>query len=457
MQLDSKENLNNQKYYAPESYVDKERRGLTGQDINAFNHRPEVAYLVGLNLEGPAGELATEKSLYELKDLAEACGAKVLAYDYQNRDKVDPATFIGKGKLEQIAEEAKTLECNTLIFDEELSGSQMRNIQEQTKLRTIDRTMLILDIFARRASSKEGKLQVELAQYTYRLSRVSLLNEEYSRQGGMIGTRGPGETQLETDRRHIRNRITQIKRDLKAVSSRRKRQRKKRDEQGQTIVALVGYTNAGKSSLINYLSDADLLAKDQVFTTLDSAFRDLRLPDGSHVLLADTVGFIKKLPHQLVEAFNSTLAEVTYADLILEVVDVADPDAKTQVELINEVLKNLDAGDKPRILLLNKIDIATKEQIEGFSHLREDDNFRVVPVSAKTGENLDEVLHIIEKILAYRQKSYNLKLPYTESSLYSYIKEHGNLLKENFNETMNLDFTLDERLSGPVERYLRQK
>ena len=432
--------------------------GLTGQESGRSQRgEAEIAYLVGLNLgQGPESIDKTERSLLELKELAETCGAMVLGADYQNRNNVSASTYLGKGKIIEIAEYAKAMGCDTLIFDDPLSGSQIRNIQELSKMRVLDRTLVILDIFARRASTKEGKLQVELAQYSYRLGRVSLINEEMSRLGGGIGTRGPGETQLERDRRHIRNRINNLRRELKKVSTRREKEREKRDEQGQTIVAMVGYTNAGKSTLINKLTDSDLYAMDQVFATLDSAFRDLRLPDGSHVILADTVGFIRKLPHELVEAFKSTLTEVSNSDLILQVLDVSDPEAKEQLQIVEDELNRLEAADKPRILLLNKADIATPQNIEAFIHIKESDRFRVVPTSAVTGEGLDKVLQTVAEFLAYRQKSYRLELPYEESSLYAYIKDNGNLLSENFGEKMELEFTLDKRLSGPVENYLRK-
>lgn len=418
----------------------------------------EKAFLIGLNTEGGGeGEEMCLRSLAELRELAEACGAVVLGQDYQNRASRDAATYIGSGKLEEIAAEAERLGCNTLIFDDELPGSQMRNIQERTKFKVLDRTLVILDIFARRAGSREGKLQVELAQYEYRLGRVALINESLDRLGGGIGTRGPGESQLETDRRHIRNRITRLKRDLKAVGERRRQQRQKRDELGQTTVAVVGYTNAGKSTLINKLCESELFAMDQVFATLDAAMRDLRLPDGSHVMLVDTVGFIRKLPHQLVEAFHSTLEEVSAADMIIHVLDVSDPEAEHQLKVVEEELLRLEAGNKPRILALNKIDLAEPADIRQFSHQRlVPSHFRIAPVSAVTGEGLDELLNNIAEMLVYRQKSYDLTLPYKASTLYAYIKDHGNLLEEEFGpETMRLKFTLDRRLCGPVERFMR--
>lgn len=420
----------------------------------------EKAFLVALNTEGTGlGEEQTERSLDELKELAEACGAEVLGQDYQNRAGRDAATYIGSGKLDEIAAEAERLGCNTLIFDDELPGSQMRNIQERTKFKVLDRTLVILDIFARRATSKEGKLQVELAQYEYRLGRVALINESMSRLGGGIGTRGPGETQLETDRRHIRGRINRLKKDLKAVGERRRHQRRKRSDLGQTTIAVVGYTNAGKSTLINRLCSSDLLAMDQVFATLDAAMRDLRLPDGSHVMLVDTVGFIRKLPHQLVEAFHSTLEEVSAADMILHVLDAADPEAESQLKVVEEELMRLEAGSKPRLLALNKMDLVNPEEAERFTHSRQiPSHFRVCPISAVTGEGLDNLLNNIAEMLVYRQKSYTLNLPYRESTLYAYIKDHGNLLEEHFGpETMDLKFTLDTRLCGPVERYLRER
>ncbi len=467
---DDRQNLPNEDWLQEEdgSLLEEEilaDRGVQGLQLTGA--RPgrdtglvqEQAYLVGLNLDGSGvGEERMERSLAELKELAEACGAKVLGQDYQNRQNRDSATYIGSGKLVEISEEAERLGCNTLIFDDELSGSQMRNIQERTKLKVMDRTLVILDIFARRASSKEGKLQVELAQYEYRLGRVQMINESMSRLGGGIGTRGPGESQLETDRRHIRERITYLKRQLKEVGQRRATVRAKRSDQGQTTIAVVGYTNAGKSTLINKLCDSDLLAMDQVFATLDAAVRDLRLPDGSHVMLVDTVGFIRKLPHQLVEAFGSTLEEVSAADMILHVLDISDPEAEEQLRVVEEELVRLKAGGKPRILVLNKSDLASDHEEASFLHFPEvPSHFRVEKVSAKSGEGLDELLDHIAQMLVYRQKTYELALPYQESALYAYIKDNGNLLIEEFTETgIRLRFTLDTRLSGPVERYTRE-
>ncbi len=419
----------------------------------------EKVYLIGLNLSrGETAEEETQRSLEELAELVEACGGQTLGGTYQNRPAPDPSTYIGRGKLEEASREAESLGCTTLVFDDELSGSQMRNIQEVSKLKVLDRTSVILDIFANRAQSKEGKLQVELAQYEYRLSRVQLINESMDRLGGGIGSRGPGESQLETDRRHVRERITKLRRDLKEVSKRRQNKREKRQETGQTTVAVVGYTNAGKSTLINLLAEADLFAMDQVFATLDATARDLRLPDGSHVMLVDTVGFIRKLPHQLVEAFHSTLEEVSDADLILHVVDIADPEAEGQIALVEEELRRLEAAQKPRILVLNKMDLLAEDEQPRFLHEKtQPEHFRVQPVSAMTGEGTQDLLNSIAEMLAFRQKTYQLSLPYEESTLYAYIKDNGNLLEEKFLDGhMELYFNLDKRLSGPVERYLEK-
>lgn len=420
----------------------------------------EIALVVGVNTEsGALGEERTERSLDELTELAEACGAAVIGRAVQNRTSPDTATYIGSGKLAEIADEAKEMGANTLIFDDELSGSQMRNIQEQIKLRVLDRTLVILDIFARRASSKEGKLQVELAQYEYRLSRTSLINEELSRLAGGIGTRGPGESQLEIDRRHIRERITFLKRSLKEVGKRRRRVQEKREDNGEILVVAVGYTNAGKSSLINRLSESDLLVMDQVFATLDSAVRNMRLPGGNDIRLVDTVGFIRKLPHQLVESFQSTLEITRDADVILHVTDVSDPDYEQHIQVVDSELMRLGVSTKPQIHVLNKIDLLDEqlspELLNNSSH---NAMYRTVPVSVLNNIGIEELTENIEQLIMLQQKHYKLELPYTESRLHAYIKQRGTRLKEEFKDTfMALDFYMDERQIGPVERYIEDE
>lgn len=413
--------------------------------------------MVGLNTEsGALGEERLERSLDELTELTLACGAEVLGRAWQNRQSPDAATYIGSGKLNEIAEAAKEAGANTLIFDDELSGSQMRNIQEAVKLRVLDRTLVILDIFARRAISKEGKLQVELAQYEYRLSRTSLINEELSRLAGGIGTRGPGESQLEIDRRHIRERITFLKRSLKEVGQRRRRVQEQREDRGEILVVAVGYTNAGKSSLINRLAESELLVMDQVFATLDAAVRSMRLPGGNEIRLVDTVGFIRKLPHQLVESFQSTLEIARDADVILHVTDVSDPDYAQHMQVVESELLRLGVSTKPQIHVLNKIDLLdaplSPDLMNNHSH---NAMYRTVPVSVLQNTGIEELLENIEELIMLQQKHYEIELPYTESRLLAYIKERGTRLQEDYQASrIYLDFYMDERQIGPVERYL---
>ncbi|NJP40395.1 GTPase HflX [Oscillospiraceae bacterium HV4-5-C5C] len=430
----------------------------TGHSMTGNQGPQERAIVIGLVTERDhQAEERAAASLDELTELVRACGAQVEGRAVQFRDKPDPATYIGRGKLEEICEQARQLEANLLVFDEELSGSQTRNIQEQSGLKILDRTAVILDIFARRARSREGKLQVELAQYEYRLSRVFLINEAMSRLGGGIGTRGPGESQLETDRRHIRLRISKLKRELEELGQRRSRVRDKRSEAGAAIVAVVGYTNAGKTSLINALAGTDLVAMDQVFATLDPAARRMELPDGQVLILVDTVGFIRKLPHQLVEAFKSTLEELRDADLILQVTDLADPDAVAEAEVVEQQLKRLDAQEKPRVQVLNKIDLLDKPVP---SYLLTPDRHGVdrvvIPLSVKTGQGLPELREALAQLAGHQMLNYRLTLPFRESALLAYIKNHAARLEEQYTESgAVLSFGLDRRLSGPVERYLQ--
>ncbi len=324
---------------------------------NSETH-PEKAVLVGLvDTSKQVIENEVERSIEELALLAGTAGAQVVGSAVQRRRGIDNATFVGKGKLQEIKAACEELGAELIIFDDELSGSQIRNIEEATGLKVIDRTLLILDIFAKRAQSKEGKLQVELAQQKYRYSRLVGFGESLSRLGGGIGTRGPGESKLETDRRHINRRIDLLKKALAEVGERRDRIREKRRDSDAVVIAVVGYTNAGKSTLINRLCASDLFAEDMLFATLDSAARKLVLPDGLEAVLVDTVGFIRKLPHNLIEAFKSTLEELVVADVILHVVDSSDEDLPRHMEIVEDLLIQLNASAKPRITVFNKIDI----------------------------------------------------------------------------------------------------
>jgi len=347
---------------------------------NAQTH-PEKAVLVGLvDTRKPVIEMETERSVEELALLARTAGAEVVGSAIQRKSGIDNATFIGKGKLQEIRTACEELGAELLIFDDELSGSQIRNIEEATGLKVIDRTLLILDIFARRAQSKEGKLQVELAQQRYRYSRLVGMGESLSRLGGGIGTRGPGESKLETDRRHIKRRIDLLKATLAEVGERRDRIREKRRDSDAVVIAVVGYTNAGKSTLINRLCASDLYTEDMLFATLDSAARKLVLPDGLEAVLIDTVGFIRKLPHHLIDAFKSTLEELVVADIIMHVVDSSDEDLARHMEIVEDLLTQLNASAKPRITVFNKIDlsgpsvpISPSKELHPVFHIENDD------------------------------------------------------------------------------------
>ena len=310
------------------------------QNLNQMD-QTERAIVVGVWLRGQQDEQSAVTSLDELSELVEAAGAVVVGSLIQKRERIDSATVIGSGKLAEASAAAEELDATTLVFDMELSGSQLRNIQDETKLKILDRTLVILDIFARRARSSEGQLQVELAQLKDRASRLTGMGQVLSRLGGGIGTRGPGETQLETDRRHISRRIHALSEQLKKVRRRRERTRNQRQQSDVFSVAVVGYTNAGKSTLVNQLCDAELLTMDQVFATLDPTARRLKTDAGWPIVLIDTVGFIRNLPHHLVEAFQATLEEVTNCDLVLQVTDLSDPDAINQAEIVQQELDKL--------------------------------------------------------------------------------------------------------------------
>lgn len=378
---------------------------------------------------GPTAGEAAECSLAELTELAEAAGAEVVAAIQQHRQSPDPAWFIGKGKLEEMIEAAKALDATLIIFDDELSGSQIRNIEEFTNLKVIDRTFLILDIFARRALTSEGKLQVELAQLQYRLSRLVGTRQALSRLGGGIGTRGPGETQLETDRRHINRRILYLKKALRDISERRDRTRRQRKESNTVIAAVVGYTNAGKTSLLNALCKTDLLAMDQVFATLDPTARQLMLPDGQTLVLVDTVGFIRRLPHHLVDAFRSTLAEVVQADMIIQVTDVSDPDYEQQMDVVEALLVQLESADKPRIHALNKVDLLGRAVEPILLAKRSDRPDRQnIAISARTGKGLAELQDALSDLIALRQVPVHILLPYDQAGLLDYVRRFGTIV-----------------------------
>ena len=366
----------------------------------------------------------SEESLEELASLAETAGAMVITRVMQNRQKPDPATFIGSGKAEELSLACQALEIDLVIVDDELTGSQQRNLEAALGVRVIDRTALILDIFAQRAQTAEGKLQVELAQMKYRLPRLTGMGTILSRLGGGIGTRGPGETQLEVDRRRIRKRIDDLQHQLSELKRQRDMRRARRDKQGQTTVALVGYTNAGKSTLLNALSGADVLVEDKLFATLDPVMRNVDLPENRSCLLVDTVGFIRKLPHQLVEAFHSTLEEALYADLLVVVSDISNPQYQEQRETVFRVLRELGAGDRPVLEALNKADRAKiAEDVEPAG---------AILISAREGRGLEELKAEISRRIAALRHEVEIIVPYAKGNLLSLIHSKGQVLSEEY-------------------------
>lgn len=385
------------------------------------SQEPEVAVLVGVDL----GTYNVEVSIDELEELARTAGAVVAAKVIQKRDKPDTATYIGSGRLEEVKEYAQANDIDLLIFDCELTPSQQRNIENETDIRVIDRTTLILDIFAARARSGEGKIQVELAQLKYSLPRLGGKGTELSRLGGGIGTRGPGESKLESDRRHIRRRIQSLEEELVEIKKRRENLRNRREKDGVETVAIVGYTNAGKSTLMNALTNAGVLAENKLFATLDPTSRALTLPDGRSVMLIDTVGLVRRLPHHLVEAFRSTLEEAASASVILNLCDASDPCCTEHLAITRQLLDSLGCVDKPVISVLNKCDLC-------------DDGFilpaqgKFVMISAINGVGLDNLLAHIQLALPLTRKKAEMLIPYTDGGLVSFIREDGVMIQEEY-------------------------
>ncbi len=385
------------------------------------SQEPEVAVLVGIDM----GLYDAQVSMDELEELARTAGAVVAAKIIQKRDKPDSATYVGSGRLEEIKVFTEANDVDLLIFDGELTPSQQRNIEDETDIRVIDRTTLILDIFAARARSNEGKIQVELAQLKYSLPRLGGKGAEMSRLGGGIGTRGPGESKLESDRRHIRRRIQSLQEELVQIAKRRENLRARREKDGVETIAIVGYTNAGKSTLMNTLTNAGVLAENKLFATLDPTSRALTLPDGRTVMLIDTVGLVRRLPHQLVDAFRSTLEEAANATVILNLCDASDECCTEHLCVTMNLLAALGCADKPIISVLNKCDICG-----GSFVLPAQGEF--VMISAKTGEGLGNLLAKIQLSLPLTRKKAELLIPYNEGSLVNYIREEGVLIKEDY-------------------------
>ncbi len=384
--------------------------------------RPERALLVELD----TGEFDAEASLAELYELTRSAGAEPCGAIMQKRPAPDKATCVGSGMMQEIAKHCEENEIDLLIFDRELSPTQIRNIETVSKVRVIDRTMLILDIFALRARSSEGKLQVELAQLKYMMPRLMGQGTALSRLGGGIGTRGPGETKLETDRRHIRRRIETLNEQLDEVEKHREQINRRRKKDGVITVALVGYTNAGKSTLMNMLTQAGVLAKDMLFATLDPTARALKLPGGTTVMLIDTVGLVRRLPHQLVQAFKSTLEQAATADIILNICDASSPEAQVHLEVTGQLLAELGCEGRPIIPVLNKCDVMPQNTVIPFVG-------NAVRISAINGAGIDRLLEVIEENLPVKNRRVTLQLPFSHSAVAAQIRRDGVIENEEYN------------------------
>ncbi len=371
----------------------------------------------------------TEACLDELEDLVETAGAVTVDRMIQNREAVHPVTYLGKGKIQEVKERIWELDATGVVCDDELSPAQLRSLEDALDTKVMDRTMVILDIFAARASTREGKIQVELAQLKYRAARLVGLGSSLSRLGGGIGTRGPGEKKLEMDRRLIHQRISRLKEELKDVENHREVQRRQRETSHIQVAAIVGYTNAGKSTLLNYLTDAGILAEDKLFATLDPTTRSLTLPGGQKLLLTDTVGFIRKLPHHLIEAFKSTLEEARYSDIILHVVDCSNPHMDMQMHVVYETLRQLQVTDKTMVTVFNKTDKPEHQEI-----LKDLSADHQVKLSAKTGQGVDQLLRVLETVLRERQICLERLYPYSQAGKIQSVRKYGVLLEEEYRE-----------------------
>lgn len=386
----------------------------------------ERVILVGVQLDDDED---AESSLEELKELAKTAGAETVGKVIQPRDSFHPATYIGKGKLEEVRELIVKLDATGIICDDELSPAQLKNLEDELNTKVMDRTMVILDIFAAHATTSEGKIQVEMAQLKYRMTRLAGLGTTLSRLGGGIGTRGPGEKKIETDRRIIRDRVTKLSRQLKEVESHREVTRQQRSEDSVMTAAIVGYTNAGKSTLLNHLTNADVLSQDKLFATLDPTTRMLKLTNGEKILLTDTVGFIRKLPHNLIEAFKSTLEEAKYADIIIHVVDCSNPDMDRQIATVYETLQQLEVKDKTVITLFNKCDKFTEVPV-----LKDFKAKYTINISAYRGDGLDKLDEVLQEIIKESRIYIERCFAYNEAGKIQLIRQHGQLQKEEYTE-----------------------
>ena len=418
---------------------------------STFETKQERAVLVGLNADCFTKEqTATDETLEELEALLETAGGFCTGKILQNRHTPDAHSFIGEGKAQEVRMLVEFTESTMVIFDNELSPGNIRALEELLGVTVLDRSALILDIFAQRAKTKEGRLQVELAQYKYLLPRLSGMGKSLSRQGGGIGTRGPGETKLESDRRHIRERINRLETELEQVRKVRGVQRERRMKNSVPVVAIVGYTNAGKSTLLNKLTDAGIPANNRLFDTLDTTSRQLTVSDNLDVILSDTVGFIAKLPHHLVNAFHATLEELEYADLLLHVIDAADPDRENHIEVVDRLIAKLAKPGTPVLRCYNKADLVEKTEIPVGSD--------VVAMSAATGQGMDTLLQSIEAALGHSRHHVVLTIPYAMGGLVETLHSNAKVNAVDYTgEGIVVDAVLDEILYGRLREYITKE
>ena len=416
--------------------------------MNPVETSQETVLVVGTDINK---EQNIEESLSELERLVDTAGGKTVGRIMQRRERPDPSTYIGKGKLEELKALQIETQASTVIFDDQLSPAQQRNLETALEVKILDRTALILDIFAQRAHSHEGQLQVELAQMRYLLPRLGGKGLVMSRLGGGIGTRGPGETKLKVDRRRIRSKVHDIEEEIKTVCTQRAVHRTQRIKSGLPSVSIVGYTNAGKSTLLNRLTDAGVLVEDKLFATLDPTIRMLVLPSGRKLLLADTVGFIRKLPHALIAAFRATLEEVIYADVLLHVIDASAQDWQEQSASVYEVLKELDASDKPIVTVMNKVD-----QLSGHAKFRKllwKDG--AVGISAQEGTGLEDLFEALEEVLSHLTQAATLLIPYEDSGLLNVLYEQAVVQSKEFTpEGIEVCALLPPALAGQLAAYI---
>ncbi len=417
-------------------------------DLYKTKVEKERVILVGVEMEESA--MSIDACLDELEELINTAGAEVVGRLIQKRERPHPGHYLGKGKIEELEVMVNALDATGVVCDDDLSPAQMRNMEQLVKTKIMDRTMVVLDIFAQRASSREGKIQVELAQLKYRLSRLAGLGASLSRLGGGIGTRGPGETKLEMDRRHIKSTISQLKSELKEIRTHRELLRTGREKNGSPVVALVGYTNAGKSTILNRLTQAGVLEEDKLFATLDTTTRKVELPGGSEIMLSDTVGFIQKLSHHLVEAFKATLEELKFADILLHVVDSSNPSREEHMEVVYKTLKDLGCEDKPVITVFNKIDKDVELPLPFDSH-----SAQSIAISAYNEKDLDKLIKTIEDLVKTFRTPLNVVIPYSEGAIVGMIHGKCDVLNEEHTESgYKFELYADEEMEKRLERYV---